>query len=436
MGDVNTCSRRPDALALATRTGWGSHQYRGRKVAMDDRRDVLGLTRANGLALAHVRARAERDRSRHLGRIESVLISHGIDTSAAALLDALGADVAVTLNFHPDRLLADGRAVAQALYDEGVYRSQFETGISNGALTAYPDGERDVWERSLFAGAYQALDVRLAERPKYGGLNLMNNRNGACPRFGSCHLRLGRAATGRTTLVFGDSASRPDDLGLIDDFAPVLAPLLESIAAGAGALGRAGVDVRAFVAGVLNGDHRRARGVFAPTISHALNDYVEAHVHGELRLARDVEAVVIDPAFDDTPDGELLVQAAERYGLRVERHEGLAVALADVPDERPDLPDDQLMRWQAFCGDGRARRFAERVVAATHSAPRLDAANIGRAAVSAVREPARWREWGESGEVLVHLKDLWLLLVAQGTPRAPQLIGSKRARKNRRSSGS
>jgi hypothetical protein len=52
--------------------------------------------------------------------------------------DGLLDRVAVTVNFHPDRLLADGRTVAEHLAAEGVYRSQFETGISNGGLTAYP----------------------------------------------------------------------------------------------------------------------------------------------------------------------------------------------------------------------------------------------------------------------------------------------------------
>lgn len=104
----------------------------------------------------------------------------------------------------------------------------------------------------------------------------MNHLNGACPRFGSCHLRLRRTATERATLIFGDSAAKPTDLGLIDAFAPVLAPLLEAVASGAGALGRADVDVRSFVGGLLRGDHVRGRGVFAPAMTHALNDYIEA----------------------------------------------------------------------------------------------------------------------------------------------------------------
>jgi hypothetical protein len=144
-------------------------------------------------------------------------------------------------------------------------------------------------------------------------------------------------------------------------------------------------------------------------MTNTLNDYVEAQVHGVLDLTRDVEAVVVDPAFAGTPDGERLVAAAERHGFACEWHEGLALPLAAVPREAPDVPEP--MRWQRLCGEGRAFRLAERV-AVTH----LDAAVIGRAAAGVVREPARWRDWGSPAEVLVHLKDLWLMLVAHGMP--------------------
>jgi Protein of unknown function (DUF3626) len=46
-----------------------------------------------------------------------------------------------------------------------VYRSQFETGISNGGL----GGDRDAWERALFGGAYQAPGVRPASAPSTAG---------------------------------------------------------------------------------------------------------------------------------------------------------------------------------------------------------------------------------------------------------------------------
>jgi len=88
-----------------------------------------------------------------MARIARVLAGARVETDAEVLLAAASGEGALTLNFHPDRLLADGRSVAQALYEEGLYRSQFETSISNGGLTAYPGGGRDVWERGLFAGA-------------------------------------------------------------------------------------------------------------------------------------------------------------------------------------------------------------------------------------------------------------------------------------------
>jgi hypothetical protein len=353
-----------------------------------------------------------------MARIESVLAAAGVHLDDEALLDSVCRGGSLTLNFHPDRLLADGRSVAEALCDDGVYRSQFETGISNGGLTAYPGGDRDMWERALFAGAYHAPGVAARERPKYGGLNLMNHLNGACPRFGSCHVRLGHAATDRATLIFGDSVANPTDIGLTSAFAPVLAPLLEAIASGAGALGRAGVDVRSFVEGVMRGDHVHRRGVFAPEMTHTLDDYIEAQVHGELRLAVDVEAVVIDPAFRDTAAGEVMSTTARRHGFEAEWHAGLVLSLSDVPADAPDAPEAQLMRWQRLCANGRALRLAQRVAEEHGSEPRLDAANIGQAAANVVREPERWRTWGEPDAVLVHLKDLWLMLVAHGRPRA------------------
>ncbi len=378
-----------------------------------------GLSAANRAALDSVRERAQREQPRHVTRIERVLAAAGVDADPHALLAAAGRQGVLTINFHPDRLLADGRSVARALDQDGVYRSQFETSISNGGLTAYPGGDRDRWERALFAGAYHGPEVRAAERPRYGGLNLMNHRNGACPRFGSCHVELRPEAAARATLSFGDSAARPTEIGLADAFAPVLAPLLETLAATGGALGRSGIGVRELAEGLLRGDAAGQRGVFAPAMTRTLNDYVEAQIHGVVSLAADVDAVVMDPAFAGTPEHDRLRAAADRDGFARRMHAGSALPLADVPQDVPDTAGAAPMRWQLLCGGGRARRLAERVVEDHGAAARLDAATIGRAAVSAVREPAGWREWGPRPLVLQHLKDLWLLVVAHGGPLDP-----------------
>lgn len=116
----------------------------------------------------------------------------------------------VTLNFHPARL-SDGRSVLQHLARDGVYRSQFETGSSNGGLTARPGGDRWRWEQRIFGHAYD--DAAATDRPKYGALNHRRRRIGGAPRFGSAHLRLTGAVLDRSTFCFPDSVLEPTAIG-------------------------------------------------------------------------------------------------------------------------------------------------------------------------------------------------------------------------------
>jgi len=117
----------------------------------------------------------------------------------------------VTLNFHPDRLHR-GMPILGALAADGVYRSQFETGTSNGGLTAHPGGDRWEWESRIFGTAYDAAPP--TERPKYGALNYRQRPTGGSPRFGSAHLRLRSAVLDRSTFCFPDSAFGPADFGV------------------------------------------------------------------------------------------------------------------------------------------------------------------------------------------------------------------------------
>jgi hypothetical protein len=57
-----------------------------------------------------------------------------------------------------------------------------------------------------------------------------------------------------------------------------------------------------------------------------LDDYIEAHVHGVIDLTRDVEALVLDPCYRDTP-----VQAAARkLACPVEWHGGFTLTTAEL----------------------------------------------------------------------------------------------------------
>ena len=173
----------------------------------------------------------------------------------------------VTVNFHPARFYR-GVPLLRCFAEDRVYRSQFETGTSNGGLAAYPGGERWNWETRLFGGAYDAASAK--ERPKVGALNYRRRATGAAPRFGSAHLRLRPGIGPRCTFCYPDASFDPSAFG---------------VASRMSLIDLAATDQR-----------------------DRLDDYIEAHVHGPLRLATDVEALVLDPCFRDTEVEALALQ--------------------------------------------------------------------------------------------------------------------------------
>ncbi|MEU5598330.1 DUF3626 domain-containing protein [Streptomyces sp. NPDC020298] len=198
-----------------------------------------------------------------LPRSAHAALSHITTVSSGPALDP---DLRITLNFHPDRL-SGGLPLLQALARDGAYHSQFVTGTSNGGLTAHPGGDRWRWESRIFGGSYD--DAPPPERPVYGALNFRRQVVGAAPRFGSSHFRLTPPAQARATFCYPDSAAEPAHFG---------------VAAGMSLLALAEADEQ-----------------------DALNDYIEAHVHGGVLLDRDIEALVLDAGYRGTP-----VEAAAR----------------------------------------------------------------------------------------------------------------------------
>ncbi|MGC9539531.1 DUF3626 domain-containing protein [Streptomyces sp. UG1] len=186
--------------------------------------------------------------------------------AASSAGPAVDPDVRITLNFHPDRLVR-GVPILRALAEDGTYHSQFVTGTSNGGLTAHPGGDRWRWESRIFGGIYD--DAADRERPVYGALDFRRQVVGAAPRFGSSHFRLTGATLARATFCYPDSAAEPTDFG---------------VAAGMHLVALAEADGQ-----------------------DALNDYIEAQIHGGVVLARDVEALVLDAGYRGTP-----VEAAAR----------------------------------------------------------------------------------------------------------------------------
>jgi hypothetical protein len=216
-------------------------------------------------------------------------LSHVAAQSAGPPVDA---SLRITLNFHPDRMAAAG-PLLQALADEGVYLSQFVTGTSNGGLTAHRDGDRWRWEHRMFGGAYD--DAPADVRPVYGALNFRRKLVGAAPRFGSAHLRLTTATLARATFCYPDSHLEPTAFAVADKMSLIDLALADQ--------------------------------------QDELDDYIEAQVHGPVRLDRDVEALVLDPGYRGTD----VETAARRLPCPLEWHPGFRLSAAELrrhPDYR------------------------------------------------------------------------------------------------------
>jgi hypothetical protein len=222
----------------------------------------------------------------------------------AAVADGGPADPSwrVTLHFHPDRLVG-GVPILERMARDGAYRSQFETGVSNGGLTAHPGGDRWRWESRMFGGAYD--DGPAAGRPKYGALNFRQRRVGGSPRFGSAHFRLTADALARTTFCYPDSFLRPTCFGTVERVS-TLVKLAEA-------------------------DDK-----------DPLDDYIEAHVHGPVDVIGDVEALVLDPCYRATA----VEGAALRLGCPVEWHSGFRCPIAAL-QANPDYRGPEFVRLGA-----------------------------------------------------------------------------------------
>ena len=374
-------------------------------------RVLSGLSASQSAALRHVEMILQQKKGNARARLANLLTGSGCDAEDYdEALRCIGTHARVVLHFHPDRFDVRSTTVAEGLLGDGVYRNQFETGLSSGSLSAFPGGERDGWERQLFGGAYHAQGVTSSDRPKYGALELVRYPDGPIPRFGSCYFALRRSVMKRTSFTFmgSEDPRATERLGTIREPDSLMAALLAEIDQGgmtsppwppyrAPTLGVSELTISKLLRLILELSLPRKD----PPKGHpgrVLDSGIEAHVHGSIKLNADVELLVADPSFAATATGAVLRELARRYHIPLFWHCGFQLAVREVPDDfrGPAMP-----------------RLARRIAGADGM---LDAAVIGRAATSLHREPNAWREWGSREDTLQHLKQLWHVVVHYGSP--------------------
>jgi hypothetical protein len=169
-------------------------------------------------------------------------------------------------------------------------------------------------------------------------------------------LRLAGQTLDRTTFCFPDSVFAPEHFGTAQRFD--LIRLAEEF------------------------DALRRTDACEATHGGLLDDYIEAHVHGTLSLASDVEALVLDPCFVGTD----VERAADRLGVQIEWHEGRVLAVDEL-EHHPEFRGPRIVTV--------GRRIAEHGL--------LDARIIGQA----------WRDGTEDPQ---DLKRVWHHVARFGRP--------------------
>lgn len=358
----------------------------------------MNLHLSQAAAIEYIENHAACRREKAMAVIEEVRVMCTIAPLAMdKAVDAIKAHARIALHFHPDRISRNGYAVAESLLNSGCYLGQFETGISNGLLSPTSGGPRDLWENSLFGGAYASTNATAPERPKYGALDLMRHSDGPSPRFGSCYFLLKPAVSARATFTYLDSHRNPDERGTLRTFEPILAALMLECFERNYALGEKDITPARLI------DHLSGM-LEAPYLNFAekpparnLNHYIEAQIHGKIQLQEDVERLVVDPSFQNTPIGALLGQLCEKFAIQLCWHRGFQLPVSGVPlDFRgPTMP--LLAQHVAINGW-------------------VDAYALGLAAEELHTHPEKWQARGTYAQCLQELKLLWHVLVQFGGP--------------------
>ncbi len=358
---------------------------------------MFELTHSQQLALDYITHYAKKYQNQAQAIINHVLkMSHIKNDHYEKAINNLKTNARIALHFHPDRLDSSFKSVAEALYEQGVYKNQFETFISNGKVSPHPGGKRDLWENKMFGEAYQFERVTNVERPKYGALNLMLYQEGPAPRFGSCYFLLSPQTAQRSTFTYLDSHREPFERGTYEAFQMILAAILEDAFSKESVLGVRDMRPTNLIEHILINFHRSVNYIHEKP-GRNLDQYIEAQVHGDVSLQDDVEVLIADPSYKGEYIGAVLESLCEKYAIELNWHKGFVLKADDVPSN-----------FRGPSMQSLAQRISENQV--------VHARAIGQAVNSLHKHPKKWTNRGTAEEVHQELKYLWHVLVRFGKP--------------------
>ncbi len=356
----------------------------------------MELSRSQQMAIEYITKYARNHKTEAKATINHILKMSNISAFTFEKSVRILKDKArIGLHFHPDRPDSTMASVAESLLEQGIYKSQFETLISNGSVSAHPGGERDLWENKMFGGAYQVDGTTNSQRPKYGALNLMLHPDGPAPRFGSCYFLLSPKVSYRSTFTYLDSHQDPKEKGTYEEFDLIMAALLGDIFRSDFAIGERNLTPTRFISHLLDNLEKPISDLATQEPNRNLNHYIEAQIHGDILLQEDVDVLFADPSFQGTNIGGILEQISHKYSIALCWHKGFVLKVDEVPSNfrGPSMPS-------------LARFIAQNNY--------IDARVIGSAVMDLYRNPQIWVGRGTAKEVLQELKLMWHVLVRYG----------------------
>ena len=320
--------------------------------------------------------------------LQQIFATTFVDADVDFLVHKLLYACDVTINFHPDRFSNNGKLIIENLLTDGEYHNQHKTGTSNGAL----GGNRDDWEKHLFQGAYHNGDIDMADRPKYGALNVHNYLDGATARFGSCFFTVKPHVIRRCTFAFGDSSTNPKVMGTSAQFYGILKAVLHQAHKTGRFVERENFSVQRAVEHIL----AMQKNCMKEMGGNLDNICIETHIHGKLSLLEDIEGLYVDESYLTSNIGETIRNVAEHYDIE----------LTAIPKRqfRISRLDDENWKWK---GEPIARILADRINKKYDCRGLLNAVVIGLAAQDSTLHPEDWLDIGSAYDLFQNFKKIW-----------------------------
>ena len=354
------------------------------------------LTKSQKSALAHFTKYGYKNKKEAINEINDILKNSNIAFSEyLKVIETIKNKARVCIHFHPDRPDPSMKTTIENLYKQGIYKSQFETFISSGAVSPFIGGSRDKWEKKLFGGAYNTLFTKTSERPKYGSLDLMLNADGPSPRFGSCYFVLKPEVSHRCTFTYMDSHQLPKERGTLKEFDFIISALLRDTFHHNNTLGERDITIKELFHHINSNLGESIKNLTDMDPKRNLNNYIEAQIHGNISLKNDIETLVTDPSFIETDIGEKIEQTCNKYSIKLLWHMGFAMKTNDVPY---DFRGNEMPKLAEFISINKT----------------INPFLIGFAVMDLYKNPEKWKNWGIEKEIIQKLKLLWHVLVKYG----------------------